>query len=53
MFLGRGAGAAILEDHHLVIAVMRVARAGMHHPVGGDAAHDEPLDIMGAQDGLQ
>ena len=46
----RHPGAAVLEDHHFVVAVMRIARAGMDHAVGRDAAQDDALDAVGAQD---
>ena len=53
MLVRRHPGAAVVEDHHLVIAVMRIARAAVHHTVGRDAAEHQPFYGMGAQDGFE
>ncbi len=48
VLVGRDAGAAILEDHHFIVPVMGLARAGMDDAVGRYAAHYNALDAVRA-----
>ena len=52
VLFGRDARAAIFEDHHFVVALLRrgLRLAGA---VGRNAGHDDPLDGVGAQDCLK
>ena len=53
MLLGGMRGAAVLEQHHLVVAIVAVAHGGLHHRLRGDARADDALDAVRAQVGCE